>query len=43
MQTATVDFELEEALIHLQDLVAEFRSGKIQTRDEPALAVHVWC
>ena len=41
MQTATVEFELGEALIHLQDLVAEFRAGKIQTRDEPALAVQL--
>jgi hypothetical protein len=41
MNTTTVDFDLGEALIHLQDLVAEFRAGKIQTRDEPALAVQL--
>ena len=41
MHTATVEFELGEALIHLQDLVAEFRAGKIQPRDEPALAVQL--
>ena len=41
MNTATVEFDLGEALIHLQDLVAEFRAGKIQTRNEPALAVQL--
>jgi hypothetical protein len=41
MHTATVEFELGEALIHLQSLVAEFRDGKIQPRDEPALAVQL--
>ena len=41
MHTATVQFELGEALIHLQDLVTELRSGKIQTSDEPALAVQL--
>ena len=41
MQTATVEFELGEALIHLQDLVGEFRAGKLQPDDEPALAVQL--
>jgi len=41
MNTATVDFDLGEALIHLQDLVAELRAGKIQNRDEPAVAVQL--
>ena len=39
MDIAAVEFELEEALIHLQDLVDEFRAGKIKADDEPALAV----
>jgi len=41
MNTATVDFDLGEALIHLQDLVAELRAGKIQNRDEPVVAVQL--
>ena len=41
MNIKTVDNELGEALIHLQDLVAEFRAGKIGARDEPALAVQL--
>ena len=41
MQTDTVKFDLGEALIHLQDLVSEFRAGRMQTRDEPALAVQL--
>ena len=41
MHTATVERDLGEALIHLQDLVAEFRAGKIQTDDEPVLAVQL--
>lgn len=41
MQTATVQFEVGEALIHLQGLVDDFRSGKMQTQDEPALAVQL--
>jgi hypothetical protein len=41
MNTTTVDFDLGEALIHLQNLVAEFRAGKIHTCDEPALAVQL--
>jgi len=41
MHTETVQFELGEALVHLQALVAEIRSGKIQTSDEPALAVQL--
>ena len=41
MNIETVDRELGEALIHLQDLVAEFREGKIGTRDEPTLAVQL--
>jgi hypothetical protein len=41
MHTDTVKREIGEALIHLEDLVAEFRSGKIQERDDPALAVQL--
>ncbi len=41
MHTETVESELREALVHLQDLVAEFRLGKVQSRDEPALAVQL--
>jgi hypothetical protein len=41
MHIETVDRELGEALVHLQGLVAEFRAGKIQSRDEPALAVQL--
>ncbi|MBL9171726.1 MAG: hypothetical protein JNN07_28610 [Verrucomicrobiales bacterium] len=41
MHTETVERELGEALVHLQDLVAEFQAGKIQSRDEPALAVQL--
>ena len=41
MHTDTVGFDLGEALIHLQDLVGEFRAGKIHPRDEPALAVQL--
>jgi hypothetical protein len=41
MNIATVEFDLGEALIHLQNLVAELRAGKIQTDDEPALAVQL--
>jgi hypothetical protein len=39
MHTYTVEFDLGEALMDLQNLVAEFRAGKIQTDDEPELAV----
>jgi len=39
MNVETVGHELGEALIHLQDLVADFRAGKTQSDDEPALAV----
>ena len=41
MHIATVEFEVGEALIHLQDLVAEIRAGRIQGDDEPALAVQL--
>ena len=41
MHTETVERELGEALIHVQDLVAEFRAGKIEERDEPAIAVQL--
>jgi len=41
MNIETVDRELGEALVHLQSLVGEFRAGKIQSRDEPALAVQL--
>ena len=41
MHTETVERELGEALVHLQDLVGEFRAGNIQERDEPALAVQL--
>ena len=31
--------DLSEAALHLQELVAEIRSGKIQDRDDPAVEV----
>jgi hypothetical protein len=31
--------DLSEAVLHLQELVAEIRSGKIQERDDPAVEV----
>lgn len=41
MNIATVEFDLGEALIHLDSLVAELRSGKIGSDDEPAIAVEL--
>lgn len=41
MHTETVSWELGEALVHLQNLVTELRAGKIQSDDEPALAVQL--
>lgn len=41
MHTETVERELGEALVHLQDLVGEFKARKIQENDEPALAVQL--
>jgi hypothetical protein len=41
MQAATVVFDLGEALVHLQELVAEFDAGKLQADDEPTLAVQL--
>jgi hypothetical protein len=41
MHTEVVTWELGEALVHLQQLVGELRSGKIQERDEPVLAVQL--
>lgn len=41
MQTESVEFQLGEALLHLQNLVAELRSGEIKGDDEPAVAVQL--
>jgi hypothetical protein len=41
MHTENIKMDLGEALIHLQALVAELRDGKIQSHDEPALAVQL--
>ena len=41
MHIATVDFDVGEALIHLESLVGELRSGQIKSDDEPALAVQL--
>ena len=41
MNTETVNVDLEEALVHLESLVAEIRSGQIKNDDEPALAVQL--
>jgi hypothetical protein len=41
MHIETVAFDLGEALIHLESLVAEVRIGKIKSDDEPALAVQL--
>jgi len=41
MHTENVKMDLGEALIHLQDLVADLRDGKIQSCDEPTLAVQL--
>ena len=41
MNTETVAWDIGEALIHLQSLVADFRTGKIRTRDEPVVAVQL--
>lgn len=39
MHPGLVTFELHEASIHLQQLVAELRDGTIDERGEPALSV----
>jgi hypothetical protein len=41
MQVSHVQFELSEALVHLQDFVAEIRDGKLHADDEPDLAVQL--
>jgi hypothetical protein len=41
MHIETVKFDLGEALIHLESLVAEMRTGQIRNDDEPALAVQL--
>jgi hypothetical protein len=41
MNIETVKFDLGEALIHLESLVAEVRGGQIKNDDEPALAVQL--
>ncbi|MGI6415581.1 MAG: hypothetical protein ACOX1P_07925 [Thermoguttaceae bacterium] len=41
MNVTTVEFDLGEALIHMESLVAELRSGKVGSDDEPALAVQL--
>ena len=39
MNVATIEFELGEALVHLESLVAEIRNGKVGSDDAPGLAV----
>ena len=39
MNRETVQFDLNEALIHLADLQADLRGGKMNADDAPALAV----
>ncbi len=41
MNTAIVQCELEEASVHLQDLVAELREGKIGEDDTPAVSIQL--
>jgi len=41
MNVEIVKRDLDEALVHLQDLVNEFRAGKIQEDDEPVVAVNL--
>ncbi len=41
MQIPTIQFQLREALIHLQDLIAELHQRKKEPNLEPALAVHL--
>ena len=41
MHTSTVHFELNEALIHLRDVVAELHDGRMQAGDTPELAVQL--
>lgn len=41
MNPVTVEFELKEALDHLQDLVRDFAEGKIGERDEPVISLEI--
>ena len=41
MHVNTVQFELAEASVHLQELVVELREGKIDGRGEPAVSVQL--
>jgi hypothetical protein len=41
MNTSTVHFQLNEAVIHFQDAVAELGSGKMMRDDTPELAVQL--
>ena len=41
MQIPTVQLELREVLIHLQDLIQELKQRKKQADAEPALALHL--
>ena len=41
MHTSTVHFQLNEACIHLQNLVAELRDGRMQADDTPELSVQL--
>ena len=42
MDTAFVTWELQEAALHLQNLIAELNSGKMGSEDDPCLAVDLW-
>lgn len=41
MNIATVQFDLQEAQVHLRELVAELKDGTMRTGDTPALAVQL--
>lgn len=41
MNVTHVEFELAEALSHLQSLVTEFRAHRVQSDDTPELAVQL--
>jgi len=41
MNIDSISFDLGEALIHLEKLVAEIRSGRMKTDDDRALAVEL--
>jgi hypothetical protein len=41
MNLGHVQFELAETLLHLQELLAEFREGRMESDDTPKLAVEL--